>query len=363
MFDSTTVQQANEWKALMKNLKGQVTALEYCREKLITCTISGKVVIRDLACGDSQYSYWVTTIPEPVNCFRLHPKQLGVAASGGQSRDLEVHQVFPDRLRQSLLEASNDASSFSGGPSIGTNPGLLSTTHRIWQGKNLKIDEFGVHPPIWFSDVQFLDVDRPAQQGYKLAACTRFGEIRIYDTAKSRRPILNVQVSNHPLVKLWMGGDERELIFADTQDMIGKFDAVAGKVTAKFKLAPAGCQHFDVYVPSSNNQLLTSGENNSALNMFNAEETVNKARPVIVTGGLDTFVRIYDLQTGVLIGKIATESRISGVTILDASEAIVDNEVVELMLVKSEDEPGFTKIRANEENIHVVEPQPKRRRI
>jgi hypothetical protein len=161
---------------------------------------------------------------------------------------------------------------------------------RIWKAKNVGNDQFGNPVPVWVSDVQFLDPDRPMSEGWKLAVATRFGEIRLYDTKCSRGPLLNIIVSNHPLVNLWFGLTENELLFSDSQNVIRRFNWTQATYGEIFRGPAAGGLQID-----------------------------QQEHNVLAMGGLDKYLRVYDL-TGQLKYKVNIFSRISGVLVLDGNE-------------------------------------------
>lgn len=158
---------------------------------------------------------------------------------------------------------------------------------RIWKAKNVANDEFDNPSPVWVSDVQFLEPDRPPSEGWRLAVATRFGEIRLYDTKSSRKPLCNIVVSDHPLVNLWFGLSESEFLFSDSQNVIRKFNWVEINFEELFKGPAAGGLQID-----------------------------QQYRGVLAMGGMDKYLRVYDLN-GKLKYRVNINSRISGVMILD----------------------------------------------
>ncbi|VVT48420.1 uncharacterized protein SAPINGB_P001770 [Magnusiomyces paraingens] len=100
------------------------------------------------------------------------------------------------------------------------------------EARHTKCDEIAKRHAVWISDLQFLDIDRPFQSskdGLRIAVSTRYGEILLYETQISYHPIIQVLASFYPLIQLWFGGNEKELLFSDTQFNVGVFDSVTGK--------------------------------------------------------------------------------------------------------------------------------------
>lgn len=59
----------------------------------------------------------------------------------------------------------------------------LETKTKVFTSKNLPNDYLELEVPVWDSDITFVDA-------HHLATCSRYGYIRMYDTRKQRRPVL-----------------------------------------------------------------------------------------------------------------------------------------------------------------------------
>uniref|UniRef100_A0A060SZP9 Ribosome biogenesis protein NSA1 n=1 Tax=Blastobotrys adeninivorans TaxID=409370 RepID=A0A060SZP9_BLAAD len=169
---------------------------------------------------------------------------------------------------------------------------------RIWKAKNshCPLGEPTAVAPIWVSDARFYDIENTAQGTYKLAVCTRFGELRLYNTRAHRRPIVTIEVSHHPLTALWHGLNSTsgaEILMMDTLSQVYKYNCETASLSLVMCGAHAGGCHVD---------------------MSTAEV------PLIAMGGLDRHVRVYDFKTGRLMSKFGINSRVSGVAICTHSE-------------------------------------------
>ncbi len=137
----------------------------------------------------------------------------------------------------------------------------------LWKAKNSEKDQFGNKAPCWISDIQFLDLKRPINDGWRIASCTRFGFINIYETRVSSRPILKVEVSDHPLVNMMLGPDERTLWYADSFQTIGYIDGyhdVSKSISSdvrNFNCDPGTLISFDA--------IFSEGPNHGISNVFN----------------------------------------------------------------------------------------------
>lgn len=60
----------------------------------------------------------------------------------------------------------------------------LETKTKVFTSKNLPNDYLELEVPVWDSDIVFVDA-------HQLVTCSRHGYLRVYDTRKQRRPVLN----------------------------------------------------------------------------------------------------------------------------------------------------------------------------
>lgn len=176
--------------------------------------------------------------------FKLHPLQRGVVVYGGKQNDLEVAEISAEEASSSWLDSRL-------GPSRMTASSLTVKLFKIWKAKNIKLPGYNDWQPVWISDCVFLDVHRPAHRGWKIAAVTRYGEFRLYDTAKSRRPIVNSTISPHPLVSIQTGGDLSQMVCTDIQESCFVVDSITGNVLKKYKWKAGGLMVSDLYIPQT----------------------------------------------------------------------------------------------------------------
>lgn len=225
----------------------------------------------------------------------MHPKQPGLAACGGKDRNLELLRIFGD-------DDDDD----------GTNVFNNWVIRRLWAAKNVRSDEYG-DPPVWISDIRFLDPVANPDEGYRIATATRYGEIHIYYTLISKRPIYNVRASNHPLSAIWplrsyvhdtTPVHDRSLLWCDAQDKIGKFSTISGKVTNEYKCPAGTALELDCMMSPPDESDDHSETNSEKMCMF-------------ATGGLDGKLRVYDVTSGKLLGIAHVGSKISSVLLLD----------------------------------------------
>lgn len=191
-----------------------VISLHFIDNKLYCSSADGMVSVIDIP----GKRFIQLAITEPISAFQIHPKHTDIVASGGDKRNLEVFQIL----------------------SVFNNPRIIHrykarrSSRKHWSNTGLVS-----HNAVWISDIQFLDIGRPSQDSWRIAVASRYGELFIYETSVSRRPIIQVLASHHPITSLWFGGNEHELIFTDTQFNVGKFDSVTGTFSHKFTGVPS----------------------------------------------------------------------------------------------------------------------------
>ncbi|ANB12319.1 hypothetical protein AWJ20_569 [Sugiyamaella lignohabitans] len=123
------------------------------------------------------------------------------------------------------------------------HPGPHGMLRRMWHAKAARSSSWytgrGSRVPVWISDIRFLDLDRPIGRGWKVAVGTKYGEIRIYDTAFSSRAIINVQVGPSPVTSLCYGlGSANSILYTNSQDTIGMINTRTGQFQQVNKCTP-----------------------------------------------------------------------------------------------------------------------------
>ncbi|ODQ66052.1 WD40 repeat-like protein [Nadsonia fulvescens var. elongata DSM 6958] len=202
-------------------------------------------------------------------------------------------------------------------------PSPIDDSQRLWKAKNVLPDEYGVRSPVWVSDIQWLDTDRSADLGWKLAVCTRFGELRIYDTRISRKPIIDITINQSPIVNLRLHKNNPNIvIFSDAQNTIGIFDYEKCELIKKIKSSGSTVNHLDIIYPNDDSKMESTGAESSLNSGMSDNSGIYKydKRVYIVAGGFDNSIRVFDMESGKLVRKISIggkSSRISSLAILD----------------------------------------------
>ncbi|KAK9481050.1 hypothetical protein V1514DRAFT_324083 [Lipomyces japonicus] len=242
-----------------------------------------------------------------ISAFRVHPQRPNIVAFGGKDFELEINEL-------KNVVANNDERDDARWKII-PNDSKIIPRQKLWKAKNVKNDELDLRVPVWVSDVWFLDVDDNAaadslNDHFRLVISTRFGHVRVYETSSSRKPILNVEVGEHPLVALTVTDSDREVVFGDTHGTTARFSLITGRKLGHYVGAGGSVLSLDTFIESSN----------KTNNNDDDDDGENHDNKFIATGGLDRFLRVYRMQSRELVGKVYVGTKVSAVKILDASE-------------------------------------------
>lgn len=318
--------------------------MEFRHNQLYTCSSTGELVVRDLK---NIPNYWHAKVKDPISAFRIHPNQPSIIASGGKDKDLEIMDLVAvqDAAPQLNFGRGTWFSQSQEHKDVGSYSPKIK-----WQAKAPKTDEFGYRPQVWISDIQFLDVTRPSHLGWRIAASTRYGEINLYETGVSRRPILSVHVSTHPLVNLWFGGNEHELVYSSTHTEVGVFDSVSGSYQNLRGESGTSMQRVSIAYNNSNTDFPVNGDRvgTDSQSLYEEEEeeedkhvasletgpvnrSLSSARISVsrkegtglflVSAGLDTYLRVYDIHKADLVYKINTNYKLTQVCLLNTDSS------------------------------------------
>ncbi|KAJ3299747.1 WD repeat-containing protein 74 [Borealophlyctis nickersoniae] len=208
---------------------------------LITCTDLG--IVRYQHAPDSQPSdlpdIEATLGQDLLFCMQVHPAQPHIFATGGDERDLCVWDI----TKAEKVEE-----------------GGLAKLQPIWKAKNVKNDFLDLRVPVWITNLRWLsDTDTT-----RIVVGTGYHQIRVYDTKKARRPVLSVEIGEHPVRSLCPSPDGSEAVFSDTTGKMTIVQLGTGKTAGTFS------------------------------NLSGAVTAIHVGKDTVVTVGLDRFLRIYE---------------------------------------------------------------------
>ena len=222
-----------------------------------------------------------------ISAFVSNPYETGVFAYGGQENDVRIVRLF---------EADK-------GPHLNykTEPEVLFTA------RNVRNDYLDLRVPIWITGILFL---QSKSKGYQFITTTRYGQMRLYDTVHGRRPILDRKLCDSPIISLNHGETEEEIIITDTRNLVCKYSLVRCLEKA-FEDPTKSSSHTD-----KDSEPLTLGKYSAGANT-GAIYGVDIVEDYIATGGLDRYLRIYNLEDRDLLAKVYLGTQVTSVVILE----------------------------------------------
>lgn len=93
----------------------------------------------------------------------------------------------------------------------------LETKTKVFTSKNLPNDYLELEVPVWDSDLVFLDANN-------LATCSRYGYLRVYDTRKQRRPVLEYVNSKEQIVYGCATAHQNTLFVGSASGIVRAYD-------------------------------------------------------------------------------------------------------------------------------------------
>ena len=247
----------DNYKTSAKRDDPEIVGLDNLEGKIVSCNSEGLVVIYDLTTHQVKE---LALEKSPLSVFKASPFTAGLFAFGGNNVDLEIIKID---LQEAKLE-------------------------KVWQAKNVKNDRLDLQVPIWINNLLFLESN---ENHVRLVTVTHFGQIRTYDTLKSRRPQSDTKISLYSIEGLVAGNQINEIIYSDVHTTTATFDYKMQKSLGKFVGATGAAQDLDNF---SNN--------------------------LLATGGLDRYLRVFDLETRTTVGKVFVGTQISAVLVLEDDE-------------------------------------------
>lgn len=274
-----------------------------------------------------------------LTAFVQNQDEPGIFASGGKHNDLQVLKIF-DRKKKFTAKDFKSPTKWK--------------VEVLFLAENVEPDHLGIEAPIWISGILFCK-DAP-KKGYKLVTSTRYGNIRKYDTVEDSEPTGSYKVCDKPIVTLNFATKEQdEIIISDTHTFVARLSLT--KVDAKAqRIVSASAGTF--YKPSL--KLLgkyTEGGNTGAIHGVD----VDLSNDIVAFGGLDRYLRVFNVHTRALILKVYLGTQISSLIILDASNATDASKETKRELEANDDDENFWNDLDNEKEASAPIIKKKRR--
>lgn len=279
-----------------------VSLIDYSRlGYVIVAFETNKIFIVDL----KLYKHKELIIPyekkvKPIVTFVENPYKDGEFAFGGEENDVKIVKLF-DKPPKSLAKF---------------------TIEVIKTFRNVPNNHLDLRVPISIKKITFLEKE-------KFLTVTKYGQLRIYDI-NNDRPLNDFKIGDKPIIQISLCNNNSEIILSDTTSLIGKYSLTKFDSNAtKINTATSGT----LKRPSV--KLLgkySEGSNTGATHAIH-----NFQEKYVGCGGLDRYLRIYDIETRELIVKAYIGTQISSLIILEDDE-VIEEPKPEKRILESEDE-------------------------
>ncbi|KAK6454487.1 ribosome biogenesis protein NSA1 [Scheffersomyces xylosifermentans] len=295
-------------------------------EGVIVAYQSGKIVIISFKEDKFDRAPVVVQLPgnKTISDFTANPSEAGVFAYGGEENDVRVIRLFEKDFLADSFDSKVTDKHFK--------PQVLFTA------KNVKNDHLDLRVPVWITQLRFF-TEQP-ESGYKFITATKYGQIRIYDTNHGRRPVKDYTVCERPILRMTFADeDETEVIISDSHNLIAKHSLVkVDEKALKTNSASAGT----IIKPVA--KLL-----GKFVDQFGATYGIRVGEGLLVTGGLDRYLRVFDLDTREVIAKAYLGVEIADLIVLEYEDEEEEEEVVDEELLKLQQRRRRRELRDAEE--------------
>ncbi|KAF9287676.1 WD repeat-containing protein 74 [Mortierella alpina] len=284
-------------------------------EVIITCTNTG-VLTRQSIQDPSKSS--VTNVGQDTCRMRVHPREHHIIVTGGKEQEVtiwDLNALFQDASSEeaakeekqektgkkgkngkTAIKSSSTASSASasekktGASEARYKSKEILANGQLFKAKNVKNDHLDLRVPVWNTDLLFL-----SQYDFtRVVAGTRFHQIRVYDTKNgARRPVVDVEVGEMPVVAMANGKDASEVVFSDTVTNVYSVDTLTGAIIGQYKGFTGVATALATFIP------------------FEGEEATH-----LVSVAMDRCLRVHEMtQTRKLLHKVYLKQRMTAVVV------------------------------------------------
>lgn len=184
--------------------------------------------------------------------MRVHPREHHIVATGGKEQELTLWDLkaltkdptAEEETPESATKKGKKNSKKSapaptpapapakGGPEARHKSKEILANGQIFKAKNVKNDYLDLRVPVWNTDLQFLN----QYDTSRIAVGTRNHQIRVYDVKSgARRPAVDAEVGEMPVVAMANGKDGSEIVFSDTVTNVYSVDTLTGAIIGQYK--------------------------------------------------------------------------------------------------------------------------------
>lgn len=268
-------------------------------EVIIVGFESGKVFFVTLNDGKfdlKPISVEISLKKKEITCLTIHPTEPGVFACGGKENDAHIFRLYEGKIPLKVFK----------------NADKFFSSEILFSAKNVKNNHLDLRSPIWISKIQFIELEQQPKDKFQFITVTRYGQLRIYDTAHGRRPTKDYPLCDRPILALnYTTPEQNEIIVSDTHSLVAKFSLTEVDQRAfKSNSASAG----RIIKPVAKLLGKYTGGNTGAVFDLDVVDDL------VATGGLDRYVRVYELDSREVVAKVYIGTQINSVIILETEE-------------------------------------------
>lgn len=187
---------------------------------------------------------------------------------------------------------------------------------KIWEAKNVANDRLDMRVPVWPTALKFLD---PIKSGnidsdklnYQFAVVTHWSHLGIYQTQHGRKPLhyIDLLPNREPISNLEMVADN------------------ADDLTPAGNLKSSNIDNFTFVATDFKKNVLRFNNKGRLITKFGRDDIVGSPyfikvinEKYLVQGGVDRYVRVFDLQSARRIAKVYVTGKCSHVVMLNDDE-------------------------------------------
>ncbi|KAF2922982.1 uncharacterized protein [Oryza sativa Japonica Group] len=171
-----------------------------------------------------------------------------------------------------------------GGKGIEVNLWDITSCSKIWSAKSPRGNSLQIFTAPWFTAGTFLCKD----DHRKIVACTNNHQVRLYDTASQRRPVISVDFRESPIKAVAEDPNGHAVYIGTGRGDLASFDMRTGKLLGCFAGKCSGSIRSIVRHPEL---------------------------PLIASCGLDSYLRIWDTNTRQLLSAVFLKQHLTAVVI------------------------------------------------
>ncbi|EEB05268.1 ribosome biogenesis protein N [Schizosaccharomyces japonicus yFS275] len=204
---------------------GNVVSFTFSHHWIFIAFAGGKLCFRNLVTEEIRS----LSVKGPISAAAVHPRIPGVVAVGGNENDIAIYscnEELDDNYSTSSLWDS-------------------ATWKCIFKGKNVKNDRLDLRVRIWITGIAFTESITQEKDGMvtvkdkknpllQFATVTHYGHLRFYNTTKSRRPNVSMDISQSPLTLLRSIPNTQCLAASDKKGRVFLFDYAKSRIVGNF---------------------------------------------------------------------------------------------------------------------------------